>query len=183
MITDALILAGSQTRKIWSLGGAVGFAVFVACVALVIICIYRAAEYFGSAKKEQKLLRIEMGKLRRRSLSNPTGVKGNKRQGFVSTVRVTVFVQAGITKFGQIRERKKKMIGTISEDLEFWLLPVMLAAYAFIFALIIICLIRVSTYFRTAGKEQKLIRMELGKVAEEVHLLRQELKGGKNSDS
>jgi hypothetical protein len=58
------------------------------------------------------------------------------------------------------------MIGTISEDLRFWLLPVMLAAYAFIFALVIICLIRVSTYFRTAGKEQKLIRMELGKVAE-----------------
>ncbi len=94
-----------------------------------------------------------------------------------------VFVQAGITKFGQIRERKKKMIGTISEDLEFWLLPVMLAAYAFIFALIIICLIRVSTYFRTAGKEQKLIRMELGKVAEEVHLLRQELEGTKKANS
>ena len=35
----------------------------MACVALVIICIYRAAEYFGSAKKEQKLLRIEMGKI------------------------------------------------------------------------------------------------------------------------
>jgi hypothetical protein len=52
-----------------------------------------------------------------------------------------------------------------------------------IFALVIICLIRVSTYFRTAGKEQKLIRMELGKVAEEVHLLRQELKGGKKTDS
>jgi len=75
------------------------------------------------------------------------------------------------------------MIGTISEDLEFWLLPVMLAAYAFIFALIIICLIRVSTYFRTAGKEQKLIRMELGKVAEEVHLLRQELKGEQKDTS
>ena len=74
------------------------------------------------------------------------------------------------------------MIGTISEDLGFWLLPVMLAVYAFIFALVIICLIRVSRYFRTAGKEQKLIRMELGKVAEEVHLLRQELKGSKNSD-
>jgi hypothetical protein len=27
-----------------------------------------------------------------------------------------------------------------------------------------------------AGKEQKLIRLELGKLAEEVHLLRQELK-------
>jgi len=60
---------------------------------------------------------------------------------------------------------------------------IILAAYVFIFALIIICLIRVSTYFRTAGKEQKLIRMELGKLAEEVHLLRQELKPGKKGDS
>jgi len=59
----------------------------------------------------------------------------------------------------------------------------MLTVYAFIFALVIICLVRVSRYFRTAGKEQKLIRMELGKVAEEVHLLRQELKGDKDSDS
>ena len=57
-----------------------------------------------------------------------------------------------------------------------------LAAYVFIFVLVIICLVRVSRYFRNAGKEQKLIRMELGKVAEEVHLLRQELKGGKGSD-
>ena len=46
-------------------------------------------------------------------------------------------------------------------------------------ALIIICLIRISNYFSTAGKEQKLIRLELGKVAEEVHLLREELKGTK----
>lgn len=94
-----------------------------------------------------------------------------------------VLGQVGITKFVRIRERKKKMIGTISEDLGFWLVPVIGAAYAFIFALVIICLIRVSRYFMTAGKEQKLIRMELGKVAEEVHLLRQELKGGKESDS
>ena len=60
---------------------------------------------------------------------------------------------------------------------------VVFGVYVFIFALVIICLIRVSTYFRTAGKEQKLIRMELGKVAEEVHLLRQELKTGKKGDS
>ena len=46
-----------------------------------------------------------------------------------------------------------------------WIL-VVFGVYVFIFALVIICLIRVSTYFRTAGKEQKLIRMELGKVAE-----------------
>ena len=75
------------------------------------------------------------------------------------------------------------MVGAIPEDLGFWLVPVILAVYVFIFALVIICLIRISTYFRTAGKEQKLIRMELGKVAEEVHLLRQELKTGKKGDS
>jgi hypothetical protein len=61
--------------------------------------------------------------------------------------------------------------------------PILLSAYAFIFALIIICLIRVSRYFLTAGKEQKLIRMEIGKLAEEVHQLRQELNGGKKSNS
>lgn len=58
-----------------------------------------------------------------------------------------------------------------------------LAAYVFIFALVIICLLRVARYFSKAGNEQKLIRMELGKVAEEVHLLRQELKEGKIRDS
>lgn len=58
-----------------------------------------------------------------------------------------------------------------------------IAAYAFLFGLIIICLIRVARYFKNAGNEQKLIRMELGKVAEEVHLLRQEMKEGKVSDS
>jgi len=60
---------------------------------------------------------------------------------------------------------------------------VVFAVYAFIFALVIICLVRVSRYFRTAGKEQKLIRMELGKLAEEVHLLRQELKDAKENNS
>ena len=59
----------------------------------------------------------------------------------------------------------------------------MLVLYAFIFGLVIICLIRVARYFANAGKEQKLIRLELGKVAEEVHLLRQELKGGKKQES
>ena len=59
----------------------------------------------------------------------------------------------------------------------------MLALYVFIFALVIICLIRVARYFGNAGKEQKLIRLELGKVAEEVHLLRQELEGAKKQES
>lgn len=57
------------------------------------------------------------------------------------------------------------------------------AAYFFIFALIVICLTRVSRYFSKAAKERKLIRMELGKVAEEVHLLRQEIKDSKATDS
>ena len=56
-----------------------------------------------------------------------------------------------------------------------------IGAYAFLFALVIICLIRIARFFRTAGKEQKLIRIELGKVAEEVHLLRQEFKSDKNA--
>ena len=60
---------------------------------------------------------------------------------------------------------------------------VFVAVYAFIFALVIICLVRLARYFRTAGKEQKIMRMELSKLAEEVHLIRQELKGGGEQDS
>jgi hypothetical protein len=52
------------------------------------------------------------------------------------------------------------------------------AAYVFILALVIICLVRASRYFMNAGKEQKLTRIEIGKLAEEVHLLRQQLKDG-----
>jgi hypothetical protein len=59
---------------------------------------------------------------------------------------------------------------------------VVFAVYAFIFALIIICLIRVSRYFMTAGREQKLMRMELGKLAEDVHLIRQKLENHVESD-
>jgi len=60
---------------------------------------------------------------------------------------------------------------------------VMMVAYVFIFALIIICLIRVSRYCMTSGKERKLMRMELGKLAEEVHLLRQKLNGKEEGKS
>jgi len=59
----------------------------------------------------------------------------------------------------------------------------MLALYVFIFALVIICLIRVARYFGSAGKEQKLMRMEMGKLAEEVHLLRQQIKSGESGES
>ncbi|OHB76528.1 MAG: hypothetical protein A2Z25_03070 [Planctomycetes bacterium RBG_16_55_9] len=57
------------------------------------------------------------------------------------------------------------------------------AAYVFIFALIIISLIRASRYFRSAGKEQKLMRIEMGKLAEEMHLLRQDIKGDKSGQA
>ena len=53
---------------------------------------------------------------------------------------------------------------------------IIIAVYAFIFSLVIICLVRVSRYFRDAGKEQKLTRMDIGKLADEVQQLRQDLK-------
>jgi len=65
-----------------------------------------------------------------------------------------------------------------------FLLPLLFTGiYAFLFGLVIVCLIRVARYFGNAGKEQKLIRLELGKVAEEVHLLRQELRGTGKQES
>jgi hypothetical protein len=56
-------------------------------------------------------------------------------------------------------------------------------AYGAIFALIIIGLIRLVRFLGSAGKEMKLTRMEVGKLAEEVHLMRQELKGGEKGNS
>ena len=61
--------------------------------------------------------------------------------------------------------------------------PFFLAVHALIFVLLIICLFLASRYFLHANREQKLIRMDVGKLAEEVHLLRQELKGGKERES
>ena len=82
------------------------------------------------------------------------------------------------------------MIGAIREDLGFLVAPVLIAAYVFIFALVIILVIRAARFFMFAGRyfkkadeERKRMRIEVGKIGEEVHLLRQELKGGKNSDS
>ncbi len=59
---------------------------------------------------------------------------------------------------------------------------VVFAVYAFIFALVIICLVRVSRYFKTAGKEQKLMRMELSKLADEVQIIRRKLENQTESD-
>lgn len=50
-----------------------------------------------------------------------------------------------------------------------------------IMVLMVICLIRLIKFLGNARNEMKLIRMEVGKIAEEVHLLRQELKGGESS--
>ena len=54
---------------------------------------------------------------------------------------------------------------------------VLLLVYAFFVVLIIVAVVMFLRFLAGGIKEMKLIRMELGKVAEEVHLLRQELKG------
>jgi len=56
---------------------------------------------------------------------------------------------------------------------------IVILAYGAIFALIIIGMIRLVRFLGSAGKEMRLTRMEVGKLAEEVHLMRQELKEGK----
>ena len=55
--------------------------------------------------------------------------------------------------------------------------------YVCIITLVVICLLRIIKYFSRAGKEQQLIRMELGKVAEEVRLIREQLKGESSKKS
>ena len=51
----------------------------------------------------------------------------------------------------------------------------MLVIYVGLFVLIVSLMIRLVRYLGSAGKEQKLIRMEIGKLAEEVQLLRKKL--------
>jgi hypothetical protein len=72
---------------------------------------------------------------------------------------------------------------TLSLIAPIFLTLLVMGIYVFLFALVIICLMRVARYFGNAGKEQKLMRMEMGKLAEEVHLLRRELEGGKKRES
>jgi len=55
--------------------------------------------------------------------------------------------------------------------------------YASLVALVIIGLIRLVRFLGSANKEMRLTRMEVGKLAEEVRQLRQELKDGKNRES
>jgi hypothetical protein len=48
--------------------------------------------------------------------------------------------------------------------------------YGAIFALVIITLMRLAKFLGSANREQQLIRLELGKLAEEVHQIRNDLK-------
>jgi len=50
-----------------------------------------------------------------------------------------------------------------------------LAFYVFIFALVIIVLIRLARFLGKANREQQLTRIELGKVADEVQKMRHEI--------
>lgn len=75
--------------------------------------------------------------------------------------------------------------GVLALSMDTWqkIEPLLLAAYAVIFVLLVVCLFLVSRYFLRTNREQKLIRMDMGKLAEEVHLLRRELKQNKDSGS
>ena len=65
---------------------------------------------------------------------------------------------------------------TSRDGISLYIVPIIaFAVPLFILTLVIICLVRIARYFKSAGKEQKLVRMELGKLAEEVHLIRQQL--------
>jgi len=53
---------------------------------------------------------------------------------------------------------------------------VMMLVYVGVPVLIISLMIRLVKYLKTAGNERKLLRLELGKLADEVQQIRQELK-------
>lgn len=54
---------------------------------------------------------------------------------------------------------------------------VMLFIYVGIIVLFISLMIRLVIYLKTAGKERKLLRFELGKLAEEVHQIKEKMEG------
>ena len=60
--------------------------------------------------------------------------------------------------------------------LQYGAATLMFLVYGGFFALVIIGLIRLIKFLGSVPKEQKLLRMELGKLAEEVHQIRNELK-------
>ena len=54
------------------------------------------------------------------------------------------------------------------------LLIIPLIIYVGFIVLVISLMVRLVRYISTAGKERKLLRMELGKLAEEVHQMREQ---------
>jgi uncharacterized membrane-anchored protein YhcB (DUF1043 family) len=54
---------------------------------------------------------------------------------------------------------------------------IVVVLYAFIYGLVIIVLIRLARFLGKANREQQLTRLEMGKVADEVQKMRQELQG------
>jgi len=62
-----------------------------------------------------------------------------------------------------------------------WIVP-LIALIAF-FIPLAVCIWRAAKYFGCATREQKLLRIEMGKLAEEVILLRQDMKDGKKQQS
>ena len=88
-----------------------------------------------------------------------------------------ILAETAIAKVGPVRSALGINILNIG------LVVVMLAISIVFIVLIIRLLVGLIRYFKTAGNEQKLIRMELGKLADEVQQLRQERKGVNNAES
>jgi hypothetical protein len=61
----------------------------------------------------------------------------------------------------------------------FFMVFFIILIYGGLGTLLIVCLIRFAKFLGSVPKEQKLLRMELGKLAEEVHQIRNELKADK----
>ena len=59
----------------------------------------------------------------------------------------------------------------------------LLVVYAFVIVLIIIAVFIFIRFLNSGMREMKLMRMEVGKLAEELRLLRKELKDRERSDS
>ena len=60
---------------------------------------------------------------------------------------------------------------------------VLLLVYAFVLVLIIIATVIFIRFLSSGMREMKMMRMEVGKLAEELRLLRHDLKGRKQSES
>jgi hypothetical protein len=89
----------------------------------------------------------------------------------------------------KVRRKEKQMIINVllaevfSKPACPWPAITILVVDAVISTLFVIGLIRLVKFLGSAPKEQKLLRMELGKLAEEVHQIRNELKSDNKQQS